>query len=347
MVIVRIFLMGLVALVPTEKANDNKLMVIVPNVITLTHHNHFPVFVWDKRSYGDNLGEASYIAQDLQLGLKPEEIQFGGYLLDGQTIAIEPMTSNKLEFVGGIGKGPSRRRVAAAMPDVKNAHNFGWIPSMTTLTDGKGALDDRYFGNPKRADVAGQMQLRARGGRVMTYSFAGEGTVPSMRFVGLGWTPVQTCRQAVADVAVIEMTYQKSEVPPDGLLFEGRGYDSARTWSVKLKPYVADDGDRIDVLIGNLTPMETLSNPSEEMTPEQSLHFDLYNGMLQRLPNYRDRLLPVAGGASVADVDVDPPYCSLARILRLVSKGDCIKGVEPKAGIARPICMLATFGAPD
>jgi len=336
MVTVRLFLMGLVALVPSE--NPNKLMVVVPDVQTLTQHKHVAVFAWDRRNH-DKVGEAVEIATQLNV-----DGGFGGHLLKGHVITIDPMTADDLRFEGGVSNGPSRRRMTAAMPEIDSAHAVSWIPSMKTLTGGEGSLGKAYVGNDA-AVVAARLSLSEKGGRVMTFSFADDGLqVPAMRFVGLGWTPVRTCRQAVADVAVIEMTYREDELPKGVVVFAGHGYGAAPGWQVELTPYLENGQKRIDVLVGNLTPM---GGPVKARAPEATLHFDLYNGMLAHPPSYRDRLLPVVGGAAMRADGVDPSYCNLPPLLQAVSRGPCEKGLPPKAGIARPICMLATFEPPD
>jgi hypothetical protein len=325
--------MGLVALVPSDDLST--LSVIVPS-----DHGHLPVFIWDPENSTD-LGDGDKIKKELYLHTAPN-----GYLLRGHQIGHTDEGRQGLHFFTAQPQHQqSHRRMTADMPTARNKADFSWILSMQTLTDGLGFIAPRYYSGEDPAVVAGRLQLTR--GVVKTYSFGDvHDQVRALRFVSVGKRPFFSARQAVADVAVVEVTFSdeewknmKEEITFSGLRL-GDGY---REWKVTLHVDEQNDDGNIDVLIGDLIPpLCRLDVEGDEGIHKPALHYDHYLSMLALGASYEDRLLPTLGEARMAPGSINP--LPLPEVLSVVSrKKDCLLA----GGIARPICMLATFQAPE
>jgi hypothetical protein len=322
-VTLRIFLMGLVALVPSE--NPKALTVVLPNA---TSHQHVPVLVWDPHNSGE-AGDGAEIKKQLSLAEAPN-----GYLLHGQEIALARDEGPALSFTGGV-SGRANRRLLPAMPRARDAGDFSWVLSMEQLTDGGGQISKEYYGRDPGM-VAGRMTLEH--GTVKTFGFADtNGAVRAMRFVGMGRGSLRTTRQAVADVAVVEVKYSGWK-QGDEVVFE---LTSLRNGADKQEIHLAaDDKGEINVLLGNLSPLSCAALEQ----PSPAAHFDLYYSLLAHPRDCAGRQLPQLGRA-MSGRDVDPGLDRLPTVLQVVSKSAC--GGDNKGGIARPICMITSFQPPQ
>lgn len=286
-------------------------------------HSHEALFAWDDRNVTDSYPYPRSIPQTGQ------EITF--------STTATPQTP--LAYAGGRRKGPSDLRLWAKHPMSWNHSNFGWVPSMETLTDGKGFIDPEYYSGHKPELVASR--LRIKDGLVSTYSFGDiNQTVHAIKFGPVGGDPLFAMRQPTADIVVVEISY-KEDLP---ITFTGKSLDGTTgNWSVELTPYNDGNNYRIDVLLGNL------SGGEPEHSSLTTLHFGLYNSLLALRSSYQNQLFPVVGGPMTASGD--PDICDLAPVVLAVSGVVCEeKGgirVLKKAGPARPICMLASFEAPQ
>ena len=180
--VLRIFLIGLVALVPEETS----LRVI----LRVAHHTHEPVFVWNWEDQ---------VLPPRVLYPRPPVLYWPPLHLSGQEITIRttarPVWSTPaLNYEGGRTGGPSDLRLWNKMPRERRAHDFRWVPSMEILTDGLGFIDLEYYEGKKPELVAGRLEIDR--GNVSTFSFADiGGQVRGVKFSGVGRAPMFTMRQ--------------------------------------------------------------------------------------------------------------------------------------------------------
>jgi hypothetical protein len=344
---IRIFLLGLVALIP----DGGNLKIVVP---TTEKQDHFSVLSFPCASpcslagntpqLAKSLGVSKNLDRDhlLRASYDPGCIGYALMGLNGVTLSIDNLTPGCLTFV----HGQRRRRVGdlvGALPlTAREGEDFSWVPSMSSIRGSVCHLGKEYS-DPKYGHVAAVLSIQGADGKVSTASLVSvledpltgcfglshplpfpDGPVAFIRSLSFSraGSIARSPRQAFADGVVVEL---RTTSPQANLKFT-----PSSGGPIVLSPVGRGP---VDIAIANLVERQEVAYSCEKPAPS---HFDLYHEMAAESEN-RPKL-PHLGldmrRTRLEEIYKYPPVVKVLYEVRVpVSKG----------GLNRPICMLATY----
>jgi hypothetical protein len=325
----RIFLIGMMAFVPTR--DQKTLYVLLPNV-----DPHHALLALDKRDMASG-GEATanQWSEVAPVVNGAENDNAFAWFLKEDRLEVLDSAGNPLELV--------TPKLGKAMPATKEeGRSISWVPSLQDVSPQIDAtLDPSLLTAPSKDRLFALLTLQH--GKVVTYDLTrypdtkGRNTGDLVKFAyapGSPDTPAAGCSRALAEIVVVEIPVSGPSVSLRRLPFSG----GAGT-SLTLKPRA--DQKTVDVLLANLTP----SSQAELRKRSSPLHFAHYYDLLKTPPAAQGlRLIPKACG----DVSVrakktngkkrrsEPAVVAPPEVYFMTVKDG------PRASLARPICA-ATF----
>lgn len=329
MTTLHVYLMGLVALVPS---NDGKsITILMQEARREPLYVHYPVLIYDKKNLVTVVGdEGKEIKEVLHLRDEPP-----GFFLNGVDIEFDAKMSGDFEFLKGWHKPSWIHPWIGTVPgSLDEAKDSFWIPEMKRVVPGSEVVRNLYLGNDVSAcDVAARLSLGH--GKVSTVNLTSYQTIiHSLTFKKMGGLPVlRGTKEALADIAMIEITLDDPKVE-----IYTREFRGARQKRLSLIP---KDGV-IDILIGNLT---RLVKP----TSEPAMHFALY----QKLSENPQENVPVPHMGMWRSVSEGTVGGQLPEVIRSVSgdptdaKGRILYRYNSgESGTDRPMCTLIIMKTP-
>lgn len=341
----RIFVMGLVALVPSEDRTD--LTVVLQEA---RHHDHYPLLVYEcenvyprtadcERSDDPNLPD-----ERVRRFLRSKSVIRNGnasssaVVFEGQELKISGLVRGKLLF-NSSWDADWWHRVTGVVPESRTElHSFSWVPEMAKVSPAAGRIARRHLYEPNASEVAGLLWLEGIEGTVQSYGLANlRNEIRSLTFKNSNQDlPVWDFKQALTDILMID-------VPIDGdtveLTFKGFSGGEIKR---KLKPR---EWDRtVDVLLANIGPI-----PEYCPEDEEAHHFAFYYDLAEQ--QNVEREIPEVGRARIESAGLEPP---LPRVIQFVGEGSCLRRVASLAsraggvlmGSSRPICTVVVFESP-
>jgi hypothetical protein len=329
----RIFLMGLVVLVPKVNNGDwQNLTILLPSAKREEcPQAHYAVLICDPNSEGcKECGDGKEIEEKLRLDIPPQ-----GRLLSGLDISITPTPSGKLVPVTGLYRRRWWHSFTGVVPTPKDIEDIHWIPRLAEVTSGAADIERRLLGPGEyisTTEMAARLKLAA--GKVKVFSVADvEGQVHSMTFKDSGQPVLRGIKQAVADIIVVELTINNPFVYIYGVEL---GTKRASSGDLLFKLAPAKGSHEVEVLLGNLTPLQEIVKP--EAAAE---HFMLYGKLTDPASNLP---IPYLGFRDKAVAEVEGNQ-HLPLVIRAVQKhGDlgvptvCPLEFGSQGGTNRPIC---------
>jgi len=342
MFILRIYLMGLVALVP-HIDGDNSLALVLP-----ASRSHLPAVVFpcpsgpalcdlDAPSIAYDLGITTNLDSDGLLAFEDE--RFGAMELDGAVLSLstpaKPDARHELVFASGRVSRASD--VTGSVPETSHeARAFDWVPRVAAVFPDHGSLRGSLSDLHKQGVIASYLELRNVRGVASVYALTEMGQmIPAFRFRVFhsfgGYRSV--IRQAVAEVVIVDLEME-------GAAAELKVQRKDGCHSVALTPV---DG-RAEILIGNLAPFGFYSGNSLP-------HFKMYFPLTGAEPGSMEE--PMATGKEVSESEVfsevpmrSQPVPDIAATVSYQPKLQSSTGREgrrsvPFDGYARELCTLA------
>ncbi len=269
-----------------------------------------------------------------------------GYLLAGEELALHGAAAGRLEEVTGrwrrrwyhdfMGTRPGSREECA---------DTAWIAPIAAIDPARAAVAPRHLERPRGEEIAGKLTLGETRAELRAFRLAEVcDRVPSLTFKR-PWTrtPMRTFRQALADSAVVTIeaagpiTFELARFPAGG----GGGPAPApapapgpRTMTVAPK----EGGRQVDLLLGNLSPLEERAPCGDDYVPMPALHFELYYRLAAVPPPPWPWGLPLPH-PGFRDVDAARVREPWPAILEAVGR----RRGGGEGTIERPICALARF----
>jgi hypothetical protein len=330
----KIYLMGLVALIPTAK--DHGLFALLQR--TPQSHFHLPVLIWDATAV-----DAKVTENGIQIGHQGTEIKEqlkvkgatynpAGLILDGERIALCE-TKKGIVKLHDHPRRPWYAPFVGAFPDnIEALVSTAWIPEMRSISRQAGRIRADLIRSPSPDKVAALLPLSAAAS-LSTFQVAHVHTKSDNRsdlgsfiFKSPGSNPLFGNRGAIADVAVLTV---EIEAPQATLILRhfGRGAKAASVRQIVLTPRA--EADSVDLLIGNLSPA---TGRAEEL---QGDHFALYYDLTEHGGSV-DKRVPVV------EKTKRPSFNPLLPEVISSVSGSC----GNDGGVCRPICGLAIFREP-
>ena len=330
----RIYLMGLVALVPNADG-DNSLAIVLPTTPSRGEDFHQPMLIYpsvgepgaplppqyDAKDIASAHGRSTVLAEDGYLSVGDK--RFGGIVFDQEIVTLSTPSSatafRQLVFAGG--REPSDEPTGALPGTARERLAFDWIPNLGSVSPAFGRLRETLSDMSKSSRVAALLELPGVRGSVGVYSMAKcGGMIPVVDFQieAMGGNR-SVLLQAVAEVAVIELEMEGSSAQVDIQRIATAGGAASRR-SVELKP----SGGMLEVLLGNLTQVGGA---------EQECHLHHFGMYLDLVGDGLSMPVPRATGKKVSASEIDS-----------YPVPDVIQAVSwTKDGESRQMCTLAVI----
>ena len=351
MFLLRLFITGLVALVPSA---DGKNLTLVVQELRADDPKHIPMLLFPCKAAGCAY-DVAYIAKGLNLkeninndGLLFWETEtFGGVRMKGMEVFISNLPPGALSLVGARRSNRLLDWLGAVPQTRTEGMDISWVPSMKNIVPRAGTMGPQFIWDPSEKEVAGILKLHDIQGEVKSYSFSktlesvpgGLDTfVRSLSFkTKHSW--IGSPRQVVTDTAVIEIPIYSSYIELSVQPFGG-----SRSDIVKVEPTKGI----VNVLIANLTPIPSVEDEkrmvrSSASSAHSASHFPLYLRLAETsglLGEDEKSTAPVLGMKS-RKILAREAECESPGIIKAVSLR-----THESGGLHRTICTLVTFDEP-
>lgn len=336
----RLFVMGLVALVPSK--DHRSLSLVLPN-----DAEHFPVLICDPASEGCTMNLAEEVTTSLRVRDQPR-----GVVLNGSEVTFEGLQP-ATEHGQGLApaRGERRRHFLLGLANLPKAaqeiQDFSWVPTMRRISARAATIDPTYLQNPDPKKLSGLVKLTGVQGTVRVFSLAeiasttqcfGNADLAVVKYKGNKWYSRSRMRQAAADILLIEIPVVAKELTV--ALSAGGGPQKTK---LTLKP--KNPGQTVDILIGNITALGNEGAfTAEEQQRALSGHFKHYYGLAMGFDPAKDPVrLPRIGRRRVPARGLDPRLEDMPEVIRVVSVEKDSEGV---GGACRPMCTFCIFDTP-
>jgi hypothetical protein len=366
--ILRIYLIGLVAFVPSD--DGRHMAVLLVDARDGYHASdgsffppHSPVLLARAGSCkGACLEDAEKAAPHLFAGgpdvessalvqrLKAMLLGGGVWQIAQEDLAVLPPPHRDAPPRGLVVVGWQRLASPAAnaktLPaDATEKAAFSWVPEIAKVVPDAGEVDpDCLAPQPRKGLIAGRLSLSE--GTLRTYRLAeffpqqGRGGVPSFLFRPLAaGTPGSTrgvggSPQGIADWTVVDIPIEGCEVTLSAKPFGGA---AARTMT--LAPTACTPGQVVELALVNLPDQSARQAPQaaeHQYGPEGiASHFEVYYELADHRPAWRQRLVPVVTGTYLDPALLDQTS-EPSQLLRAL-------GLSRGGTFSRPICTQAVF----
>lgn len=303
----RIYLMGLVALVPVDRDGRAELVILLQkHASAAMEHQHHAVLVCDPGTEGCKPGEGGDIQEALKLDYMPH-----GFFLDGVEIEIEQGGIGEVEYAFEGHRPWFFHKLMGVVPGKwRAARDAWWIPRMRDILPEAAAVKPGYIeeeadGIPPEKISA---RMRVREGRVWVYSLADvDQKVRSMTFktIGSGMT-MYGVKQAVADIVAVDIPIREG----GRVVIYATPFGGERGQRLfKLKPRQTQE--YVEILLGNLTPLR--GGVKAEPASHFALYADLSKNQVGRVP------VPHLGRRKCPQREVEESDFELPEVIRSVS----------------------------
>ncbi len=337
MFILRIFLIGMIAFIPTK--DSKTLWVLLPNADDPMGglHAHHAILTFSQGNVEQSSGRNEWAVIKEKINGR-DDPDSAGWLLNGERIILP--SGEGLPFT----KANTRKNGTSQPGNDVEGWDFSWVPSLHEVTGVTAAVKRTLINKPTKNEVAALLHLKQ--GFLRTYSLSrsldavgiDRGALIPFTFAPAGTESVTgNCTQALAEVEVVEIPVMSPSIQIEAQAFAG-GASS----SVTLKPR---DGElTVDLLLANLTP----SDPEQFERRSPPAHFANYYNLLAKKPAAGKQLVPVFcepsktlpprsnedTGLKTAQILGPTPVAPPALYMRTV-----YQTADPgRASIARPIC---------
>jgi len=344
----RLFVMGLVALA-NDPYGDSLTLVLPQNC------EHHPILICDTSAQGCNSHRLRGDQGRLIKGKIRGRGKIRGFYLDNEEVTIDGGDAGVLERVDDRWDPLWFHHIRGALPDDgREASDISWTPTMAHILKKAGVIKSDVLLRPAANQIAALLTFSGIKGRIKTFHMAENcGKVSSLTFTE-GGTKLWSCKQALADILVIEIPINQQYAT---LTVSKYGNSYAKR-SMYLAP---KEGERVvDVLLGNLTPLayaRDIYNNKENLVAVP--HFRRYYNLSAQEIDQGSFRIPVRGHMGELGTKVNPQ--SLPPLLRSVSgRPFCAKEIldrvefeknnpqeewdrDPRSGLSRPICTFGSF----
>lgn len=348
MITLRIFLMGLVALVPQEVRGRRTMTVLLQDA-QHGSHKHIPVLIYEEKRRvcepmpNCQIGDGNKIARLLNRG----ERSSPGLLLKGVDIEVQNADTGGMRLLENAYKKRFYHSWLGVVPRTAQAGNdFGWVPRMEDVVPGSHKVRCDVLTAPA-GKLAGKLLLQ--GGHLSSFGLVDvRGFVRSLTFKKPGSVgPLRGEKHALGDTAVVDL-----KVCGDEVVIKLKPFADGEPQTLTLKP---DHGlDTVEILLGNLTPLVKKvdrSKPAE--------HFALYTELSANPKTPQEIKIPHLGWRRMkirrTAIEVATP--EVIRSVSAVGSAPAVSRVRAVPGMAgisggeggtnRPICTLAVMAPPD
>jgi hypothetical protein len=291
-ILLKIYLMGLVALIPTTR--DHGMVIVLQNTRQSDSDTpHLPVLVWDSKVSvlvtADGVPQADQERDIRRNLLLMPNLHPTGLILNGEAISIEGTKTGEVS----LRDKPRRPWYAwfrGAIPKNYNEYaSTAWIPKMNRISRRACRVRREIIDNPNPRDVAGIFRLAASAS-LSTFHIAGwKDSDRSFTFKTSSEAhPFLGHRGAMADVALltvpVEVQVKDGRLLPITVVLRRFGSAEApQERRIAIQP--RQGAQSIDLLIGNLTAPILIP---EELTPDVS-HFSLYYRLADAKYNHAEK----------------------------------------------------------
>lgn len=346
--VLRLFLIGLIALVPDK---EKGAVTVVLREMRQAKEIHYPVLIY-QCSDDVAMSQCGILEGDeLEVNdILNESSVFGGRIILGEQIRIAGGADGALSFAPGRDRGWFGRTINSVRGDLPNdrrdGKGFSWVPEMSNISPRHGRIASRHLANPSAREIAGVLDLRDIKGTVSTFGFVDMGCqIYSFTFKQSAESPsLIDDKQALADITLIEIPLQGDEAT---LTFTSFGGEPAPPLILR-----DSDGDSlIDVVLGNLPPYEDLD--CSDMHATADMHFALYYPLAD-LASPGPIQIPFRGSRKVFNAVGEGPPPSRPGVVGFVEAEPCLTSpgvsvcVDPHpASTNRPICTQVVFEQPE
>ncbi len=364
MVTLRIFLVGLIALVADKEKGTLGVVLLDTGFGHHTHAvKHYPLIFNACKNVKDstdrrNCGVKDYDPLVAARVLSKPTADYGVTRLLNDRIsisdAIQPCCSQnppqecqadcRVKFAGGR-RRPFYDRAgdsfAGNVPGKREeAEDFSWVPEMQSVDPAYSRYKFDVSGEiPGR--VAGLLEVTNKEAFASTFGFVDmNDLVPSFTFKRLSSEhPMSDYRQALADVVLIKIPLGEN-VQDVKLILDGKD-EQGNPLQRKISLTVFGDESFIDIVVGNIAPL--FDGPTCATPPLADEHFEQYYELARaKLPVLREAQIPFIGRRTEKKINVEvdsPPVLSFVEApVCNVSAG----GLHPSSS-NRPICTQVVF----
>lgn len=346
----RLFVMGLVAIVPSDNGND--LMLVVPETCKLGENprqcapfdpwdkdRHYPILICDTKDSDCRVkaGADQWSAIASDLGLDPQGSGLG-FTLHGEHLTVLHAEPGFVDLPRDRFQARWHHKVIGSVPRAfTSAADAQWVPSIEALNRESALIDERHLIRPETTEIAALLSFHGVESSALNYNYPPIGNaerawVRSLTFRHSGLLgPLTAVRHAAPDVFLVEVI-----VPGPYVELMLKPFDQATSTVRKLRVKPLDGHATVDVLLGNLTRLQQ-GNPHDVRVGSKVSHFEVYHRLSEEPPLSRPKL-PRIGYRKVDACDVTRPRPS---VIDLVSKWGRGAG-----GADRPVCTTAEFSEP-
>jgi subtilase family protein len=323
----RLFVMGLVALVPSDDSKD--LMLVLQNASHVGTHPHVPVLVCDPQQSNCRMSDRNEWAEIVQALNLDVSGKGAGLMLKGEEISLLGPIPGELRVQRGRERHWWHKFIGICPTELLQAADVDWVPAIPEFDPSAGVIDESHLNSPSQKQIAALLPLVGVKGVMMSYHYPAlreehRAYVHSLTFKTKGsGVPMRAVRQAAPDVALIELQIKDPKVRIELRSFAGA------TRYLELAP--RPGGRVVDLLLGNLTPLGGMGAPIQNDSILE--HFNLYYRLSEVAPD-RPKL-PHIGDRRV---DANRVARELPSVIRLVSRQRGAAG-----GVDRPVCTKAEF----
>jgi hypothetical protein len=347
MITLRIFLMGLVTLMPQEVKGRRTITILLQEA-RHEHHPHIPVLIYEEAQRVCTPMPACQVGDGYEIAtLLNRERRSPGILLKGVDIQVQNADEGGVQLLEGTYDKRFYHSWLGVVPRTAEACNdFGWISHLEDVVPGSHKVRSDVLTAPA-GKLAGRLLLQ--GGKLSTFGLADlQGFVRSMTFKKLGsMGPLRGEKHALGDTAVVDLKVSGDKV--EILLQPFSGSPQTLT----LEP--AEGSDVVEILLGNLTPL--MDNVDKSKPAE---HFALYTKLSDNPKTPQEMKIPHLGWGvikirrSAVETAATPEVIrSISAIgsTRAVAKAKAMPGMAgisgDEGGTNRPICTLGVMAPPD
>lgn len=346
MITLRIFLIGLIALVPDF--GHGTLKVVLQDVRE-THSPHYAMIVYECKNLPDEESRKT-CGTVTHNGLSPRVLSYSSKfdyrLLDHEFVRLSGAVPGFLTFKRGSRKGQIGSGITGSVPrNREEAQDFSWVPEMAKISPRHSKINNDLLGEGLGGQIAAVIDLRNAEGSVSVFGLVDiDQEVRSFTFKRRASdSPLIDNRQALADVTLIEIAVplfgEDIEKAPS-VTFNVKGrHGKSSNLELALAPYEKS----IDVVIGNLAPFLKRGNACDAPEPIFDEHFEFYYELAAAPPpEYREAEIPFKGRKKAPKMNLEYPP---PPIVDFIGTSYCSRQVGDgfPSSSNRPICTQVVF----
>jgi hypothetical protein len=363
MLTLRIFLIGLIALIPNEKSGSLGVALLDARN---EHTPHLPVVIYNCKNIPDegarsecglkDPGECKEDDNECKersslISFLGKDGNFDALLLHHDRIFLrgaQPCCGLgncrggecEVDYISGRRRLVYDNLISPFMGDAprtrEEAEDISWVPSMSKVSFQSRSFDRDHI-SQNLPGLAGFLNIDGLKATVSTFGLVDfDQMIPSFTFKKLAsGRPITDYRQALADIVLVSLPLGESISKVTIELASDSG------WPRKVDLEVNGKDQSIDIVVGNLAPLLTEGVDCEFHGPIVDEHFELYYRLARpATPGYREAEVPFLDKLMTKKVNVEYPP---PPIVAFVEGGDKCSRVQQEGGPLpsssnRPIC---------